>query len=176
MASSSATNAREQCDSNSVDQDALSRVRHLDVMKDITYKCQSVAAYGGYSEVFRGRLRKGVNVHVDIAVKRLRFHVDEAKVKRVRPFFASLQGICWLTRLVQQFAQEVYVWSKLSHPNVLPLLGFAICEETRFPLLVSEWMHLGTAWTYVQSNQELRLLYVAVLVCSVYHVVEVLSG
>ena len=66
---------------------------------------------------------------------------------------------------MQQFAKEVYVWSKLFHPNVLPLLGYAICEETGFPLLVSEWMSHGTAWTYVQNNQDPHLLYVAALVC-----------
>ena len=70
-----------------------------------------------------------------------------------------------LTGNLQQFTKEVYVWSKLSHPNVLPLLGFAICEETRFPLLISEWMYLGTAWTYVQTNQDLSLAEVAELVC-----------
>ena len=58
------------------------------------------------------------------------------------------------------------MWSKLSHPNILPLLGFAICEDTGFPLLVSEWMPLGTAWAYVQDIQEPHLLYVTVLVCA----------
>ena len=77
--------------------------------------------------------------------------------------------------IVQQFAKEVYIWSKLSHPNVLPFLGFAVCEETRFPLLVSEWMYLGTAWTYVQNTQEQNLLYVATLVCAIYHVAAELS-
>ena len=28
---------------------------------------------------------------------------------------------------VQQFDKEVYVWSKLKHPNVLKLLGLAFC-------------------------------------------------
>ena len=73
-----------------------------------------------------------------------------------------------LITTVQQFAKEVYVWSKLSHPNVLPLLGFAFCEDTRFPLLVSAWMHLGTAWSYVQNNRELHLIHVAILVCVIY--------
>ena len=61
------------------------------------------------------------------------------------------------------------MWSKLSHPNILPLLGFAFCEETRFPLLVSEWMHHGTAWAYVQNNPGQDLLYVAILVRSVHY-------
>ena len=77
-----------------------------------------------------------------------------------------------LITIVQQFAKEVYVWSKLSHPNVLPLLGFAFCEDTRFPLLISEWMHFGTAWSYVQDNQELHLVHVVILVCDTHHTVE----
>ena len=67
------------------------------------------------------------------------------------------------------------MWSKLSHPNVLPLLGFAICEETRFPLLISEWMPLGTAWTYVQENRGLTLSDVKELVCSINALVTLLS-
>ena len=157
--------------SKAINQDVLSRIQHLDVTKNIQDRSRTSVAYGGYSEVFTGRLRRVGNERVDVAIKRLRFHVGEEKALKVRPL--ALAKEFHLMRFVQQFAKEVYVWSKLSHPNILPLLGFAFCKETRFPLLVSEWMHLGTAWSYVQENPGLSLLNVAILVCAVYHIVAV---
>ena len=158
----------------SFEKDVLARIQHLDISKDIIDKSSTATDYGGFSEVFRGQLRRdGLGV-VDIAIKRLRFHVDEEKVKKASTLFAFLRSNRRLIRNIQQFAQEVYVWSKLSHPNVLPLLGYAVCEETCFPLLISEWMHLGTAWSYVRENQDMTLSDVAVLVCFVGITITVL--
>lgn len=55
----------------------------------------------------------------------------------------------------QIFEQEVYVWVKLDHPNILPLLGYAIEPTTGYPIIVSEWMHNGSAWSYLQKNPDL---------------------
>lgn len=52
---------------------------------------------------------------------------------------------------LQRFLQEVHVWSKLSHENVLPLLGIT----TKFDLtvsIVSPWMERGNAREYVQNK------------------------
>lgn len=64
----------------------------------------------------------------------------------------------------QLFEQEVYVWSKLKHPNVLELLGYAFCDDTGYPILISEWMRHGTAWSYVRKNDQLKLSDVWLLV------------
>ncbi|KAL4078981.1 kinase-like domain-containing protein, partial [Scleroderma yunnanense] len=51
----------------------------------------------------------------------------------------------------QRFLKEVHVWSKLDHPNVLPLLGVT----TDFDLtvsIVSPWMRRGNARKYVQDK------------------------
>ncbi|KAL4065938.1 kinase-like domain-containing protein, partial [Scleroderma citrinum] len=53
--------------------------------------------------------------------------------------------------LGQNFLEEVYVWSKLDHANVLPLLGIT----TEFDLTVSiivPWMEKGNAHDYVQNK------------------------
>ena len=73
-----------QASSKGIDRGILSLIQHLDITANVTYKSQSVAAYGGFSEVFRGRLRRDghTKTHIDIAIKRLRFHVDEEKVKK----------------------------------------------------------------------------------------------
>ncbi|KAG6329518.1 hypothetical protein ID866_9572 [Astraeus odoratus] len=47
--------------------------------------------------------------------------------------------------------REVYVWSKLRHPNIVPLLGIT----TKFNhgvAIVSEWMQNGNAFDYVQDR------------------------
>ncbi|KAL4078696.1 kinase-like domain-containing protein [Scleroderma yunnanense] len=51
----------------------------------------------------------------------------------------------------ENFLEEVYVWSKLDHANVLPLLGIT----TEFDLTVSiivPWMEKGNAHDYVQNK------------------------
>ena len=160
---------------NSLDQDVLAHIQHLDLSNSIIDTFRKAIAYGGDSEVFRGCLRRDESEPLDVAIKRLRFHVDEEKVKKARPSLNALKRTSGLTNVVQQFARELYVWSKLSHPNVLPLLGFAICEETRFPSLISEWMHFGTAWKYVRENRDLALSDVKELVCSINWLVTLLS-
>ncbi|KAL4068442.1 kinase-like domain-containing protein [Scleroderma yunnanense] len=52
---------------------------------------------------------------------------------------------------MQRVLREVHLWSKLRHQNVVPLLGFV----TQFDLtisIVSEWMHKGNAFEYVQNT------------------------
>ncbi|KAL5512633.1 hypothetical protein ACEPAG_3286 [Sanghuangporus baumii] len=71
---------------------------------------------------------------VKVAIKCLRFYLKE-----------DIKSL---------FEKEVYVWSKLKHENILSLMGYAIDSMTGFPLLVSEWMENGSAWTYVNSHQD----------------------
>ena len=84
--SPSAARAREQKDSRCIDQDVLSRIQHLNVTGNVVDKSQSAVSYGGFCEVFKGRLRQDGREHLDVAIKRLRFHVDEVKVKKAGPF------------------------------------------------------------------------------------------
>ena len=89
MASSSTAGAHKQDGSKSIDQDVLSRIRHLDVTRNITDRSQKTVAHGGYSDVFIGRLRRGEKEQVHVAIKRLRFHTGEAKVMEARPSLLS---------------------------------------------------------------------------------------
>ena len=56
----------------------------------------------------------------------------------------------------QLFEQELYVWSKLKHPNVLSLLGYAFCNEG-CPLFISPWVRYGTAHSFLSEHPEMSL-------------------
>ncbi|EJC98173.1 kinase-like protein [Fomitiporia mediterranea MF3/22] len=58
----------------------------------------------------------------------------------------------------QLLEQEVYVWSKLKHENLLPLVGYAFDVENGHPMLVSEWMENGSAWVYARETLQCDLL------------------
>ena len=57
---------------------------------------------------------------------------------------------------MQIFNKEFYVWYKLRHPNVLPLLGFSTSEQG-YPQFISEWMNHGSLDLYIKNNPELGL-------------------
>lgn len=63
---------------------------------------------------------------------------------------------------------EIRVWSRLIHPNILPFVGYAL-ESEDCPLLISGWMENGTVNKYVKSHpdcdtqQIVCLLYIAII-------------
>ena len=72
-------------DARNLDGDILARIQHLDLSNNITDRSREAVAYGRYSEAFTGLLHRGENEPLRVAIERLRFHVDEEKVKKVRP-------------------------------------------------------------------------------------------
>ena len=60
--------------------------------------------------------------------------------------------------LAQQLCREVLIWKRLSHPNVLPLLGVSVSENPRHFRIVSEWMANGNVMEYIKSNPEANRL------------------
>jgi len=57
----------------------------------------------------------------------------------------------------QRFYKEVILWSTLSHPNVLKLLGVKEDVEKREFITVSEWMEHGTIMDYIEHKHANRL-------------------
>ncbi|KAI5999123.1 kinase-like domain-containing protein [Pisolithus albus] len=86
-------------------------------------------AIGGQAIVYRGKLQPE---GIPVAIKTLRFGCksDAAALKII--------------------LREVHVWSKLEHPNVLPLLGITT-KFDRTISIVSKWMSNGNAHDYVQN-------------------------
>ncbi|KAL5532021.1 hypothetical protein ACEPAF_5585 [Sanghuangporus sanghuang] len=94
-------------------------------------KTRKIISGGAYGDISKGHFR-APGRRVKVAVKGLRFYLKE-DIKTL-------------------FEREIYVWSKLDHENILPLMGYAIDTMTGFPLLVSRWMENGSAWAYVNSH------------------------
>ncbi|KAG6329783.1 hypothetical protein ID866_9305 [Astraeus odoratus] len=55
------------------------------------------------------------------------------------------------TKAIKKILREVHVWSKLTHENVLPLIGITTDFDATVSL-VSEWMMSGNAHDYVQDK------------------------
>ena len=53
--------------------------------------------------------------------------------------------------LGKNFLKEVHTWSKLNHPNVLPLIGITTDFECTVSI-VSPWMEKGNARDFVQNK------------------------
>jgi hypothetical protein len=65
------------------DTSILSQLPHLDLFGKIVVKEDEAKGFGAYSEVFKGRCRYGLRGEIDVAIKRLRFHVNSTDCSRV---------------------------------------------------------------------------------------------
>lgn len=143
------------CWSTADEDEVLSQLRHLQLTCRITQRSEYALGNGASSAVFRGCCKVTGRGEKDVAMKRMRFHMRDRDVKRVSSSLIRLRHL--ITHgVTQMFDQEIYVWSKLRHENVLELLGYSTCEDTGYPLLISEWMQNGTAWSYVRNNPQLK--------------------
>ncbi|KLO16775.1 kinase-like protein, partial [Schizopora paradoxa] len=98
---------------------------------------------------------KGFGASCDVFVGFCRPIRKKVAVKRLRVFMSREE------EFAKRFFKELYIWSKLDHPNVLPLLGYFI-EDGELPNLVSEWMERGTLHDYmknvVSNDQKLAMV------------------
>ncbi|TDL17329.1 kinase-like protein [Rickenella mellea] len=110
----------------------LERFQSLDVTGEIMIQD---AHYKGTpnSDIHRGRWRRRDDKLV--AVRQLRSY-----------------GFSDLTELHKSIALELRLWARLSHPNVLPLLGYCL-NFGPYPALISEWMENGTVLEYLEKNK-----------------------
>jgi len=58
----------------------------------------------------------------------------------------------------QRLCREVLVWKRLSHPNILPLLGVSMSKSPQYFRIISEWMQNGNVTEYIGSNPEANRL------------------
>ena len=62
-----------------------------------------------------------------------------------------------LNHSTQRFYREVALWSTLSHPNILKLVGVQVDAKKGQFIAVSEWMTHGNVIDYIQINDANRL-------------------
>ncbi|KAH8115011.1 kinase-like domain-containing protein, partial [Phellopilus nigrolimitatus] len=118
--------------------EVLGKRAYLDLMNAVQLISPVMVACGGYCDIFEGRwLKDGSSEPRKVAVKRIRIHLGEANFTR-------------------HLAREVYVWSGLDHPNILPFCGYML--EGKFPSLISEWTENGTVKKYLERHPDHDLL------------------
>lgn len=140
-------------DSHSIRPEILTVLSHLDLSAHFDdFKESKVVDAGTYGDVSSASCILPQYGKTKVAVKRLRFYIPE-DISMVRA--QVLEPFCRADRLfiyIKLFQKEIYVWAKLNHPNVLPLLGYFFEKKTGYPLLVSKWMENGPAWSYVRRT------------------------
>ncbi|EUC63925.1 tyrosine kinase domain protein [Rhizoctonia solani AG-3 Rhs1AP] len=104
-------------------------------------------ARGGFGEIWKGALTRGR----PIAVKRLTMY--------------SAAGDEGAKKIRKRTTRELAIWSRLKHPNILPLMG--TCSFRGSMSLVSEWQDNGNATEWVRANpgvDRLELVCLAVVI------------
>ncbi|CAE6413358.1 unnamed protein product [Rhizoctonia solani] len=127
----------------------LSKRGCADLTLEIDFnKCSDYAvAGGGYCDVFRGVLHSGTI----IAIKSLRVYDNPGADKNRK-------------KLLKHAAKELYHWSKLDHPNILPLMGLALYRG--YISMVSEWMSDGNLTSYIRTNPTVDRMGLCVGICA----------
>lgn len=111
---------------------------HLDMTNELgpDWKSESFSSLrGNSSEVYLLNLRSGNSV----AIKRL----------AIADFKAN--GL----KASKLIAEELLIWQKLNHPNVLPIQGFVVelIDEMLYPSIVTECVEYGSLIQYSLSDQ-----------------------
>ena len=110
-------------------------------------------ASGGFAD-----LRSGMYEERLVAIKTLRFTAgdDYMKIRKVSINDGHLGHTPSITSL-QRFCKEVVLWSTLSHPNILKLVGVQEDVKRRQFAIVSEWMSRGNIMEFIENNHANRL-------------------
>ncbi|KAG8900605.1 hypothetical protein FRB99_005950 [Tulasnella sp. 403] len=95
-------------------------------------KSNMIIGQGNYSRVLRARLKIGLFAHGDVAVKQV--YVDK-------------------DRPLRNFSDELAVWTPLTHPNIVSLLGFCSVPEEHIAWLVTPYMVNGDVKNYLKRNK-----------------------
>lgn len=53
---------------------------------------------------------------------------------------------------LKRILREVHLWSKLSHKNIVPMLGISTDFDSTISI-ISDWMEMGNAFSYVQNQK-----------------------
>ncbi|KAF9511657.1 hypothetical protein BS47DRAFT_1143588 [Hydnum rufescens UP504] len=115
--------------------------------REISRMERTVVARGGYSIVYRAEWRPPSGPSQPVVVKVLIVSTTANDN----------------TKVLKRLKREIRVWTRLSHPNIVPLLGFI--DEPHGPGMVSPFFAEGTALQFLKkypdANREVLCLDVA---------------
>jgi serine/threonine protein kinase len=108
---------------------------------------------GGFAEV-----AKGDHQGRPVAIKQLKVGTKDEFDKIFKVVTAL--GRVHYNHLIsaQRLCREVILWKRLSHQNILPLLGVSVSKDPRHFRIISEWMPNGNVMEYTSSNPEANRL------------------
>ncbi|KAG8970627.1 hypothetical protein FRC05_000563 [Tulasnella sp. 425] len=110
----------------------------------MVHRCvEPISARGGYSDVWRGKLKLNPDSEEDedVAMKVLR---------AVRMSNRAGLGLTLTERMRKRMNRETEIWSRLNHPNVVPLRGYAL-QEDGTPMIISPWFDHGDVHSYLED-------------------------
>jgi len=90
----------------------------------------------------------------------LQLHKETPQTERVKKVgfcnpFSLVSSICDAFILTQCLVEESRVWIRLDHPNILPYLGYCLCEDIGpWPSLVSPYLCNGTVMDYLERRPD----------------------
>ncbi|QRV92211.1 Vegetative incompatibility protein HET-E-1 [Ceratobasidium sp. AG-Ba] len=101
----------------------------LDVTKASEYPVSS----GGFGDIYRCRLKSGI----EVAVKTVRLYAGSSDQDK---------------KYLKHAAQELYAWSKCKHVNIQPLLGMAMFRGQVG--MIAEWESNGSVPEYLERHPD----------------------
>lgn len=117
-------------------------------MKGVVKIGRDPVGSGGFADVW-----KGIVNGVVVALKVPRLHCEGVDSKIVEAASKLFLYICsCLIRTSQQTCKEGFIWNRLSHENIIPLLGFYSADNEPI-IMVSPWMDNGNLTTYLRNNE-----------------------
>ncbi len=119
-----------------------------------------VLVRGGFGWIRRGRLNNGLSIAIKVLQPR-DLSVQSVEDSRVGAADQSmLKNMDEVTFLFQRFRNEVNIWSRLRHENILPLLGLVelSIENVEETGLASPWEQNGNVKDFYQKNPDLDRL------------------
>ncbi|QRW12040.1 Tyrosine-protein kinase [Ceratobasidium sp. AG-Ba] len=108
-------------------------------------------ARGGFGEVWKGDI-----------IDKSRAGRETVAVKRLTMY--SNRGEEGARKVLKRTTREIYIWSRLRHRNILPLLGF--CAFRGGIGLVSPWQEAGNATAWVNENPGVNRLGLCEGICA----------
>lgn len=134
----------------------LADLSSIDLTGKISFNNQHPFASGGYCDVFKGALTTD---GTQIAVRRLRFVLARENSQFLKVRVRDVFHRSVIIECTQRLTRELRIWSRLSHKNVLKLLGISQEKDGQgYPCFITVWMENGSARTYLMRHPDADIL------------------